>query len=226
MLTRMDKQEPMLTESAFRLCLRQAVLAKNSLSRVQGFIPEQAVFGKMSRIPASIVSDSEGASHALASSDSREGLAFRQSLQRREQARVAFVQSDNENAYRRALLRRSRPACQSFEAGDWILYWRRNKGGHRTEKGTCYGPAQVVCGDKKVVWVSHCGRLIRAAPEQLRSAYMREWQAMSLEKSSVSEGGPRGVLDLIGHGALPERSDVEDQQKRGPSIRMVSQEWS
>ena len=211
MLTRMDKQEPIRSEAAFRLCLRQAVLAKNSLSRVKGFTPEQAVFGKMSRLPASLISDSKGASHALASSESPEGVAFRQSLQRREQARVAFVQSDNDNAYRRAMLRRSRPACNQFEAGDWVLYWRRNRGGQRAEHGRWYGPAQVICGDPKVVWVSHCGRLVRAAPEQLRSASMREWQSISQSNEPPRVEATRGVLDLAGQGELPSRSDVEQQ---------------
>ena len=215
MLTRMDQQEPINSDAEFRRSLRHAVLAKNSLSRVKGFTPEQAVLGKMSRLPASLVSDTEASSHAMAASDTPEGVRFRQDLQRREQARVAFVRSDNDNAYRRALLRRSRPRCQSFEPGDWILYWRRHTGGTRGDRGRWYGPGQVICSDPKVVWVSHCGRLIRAAPEQLRSASMREWREIA-EGRQVEVPGQlaqdtRGVVDLLSQGELPSRIDVETE---------------
>ena len=216
MLTRMDRQDPIATEAEFRRCLRQAVHSKNSLSRVRGFTPEQAVLGKMSRLPASLTADSQASSHALAESNTPEGVRFRQDLARREQARVAFIQADNDSSYRRALLRRSRPSCQKFDAGDWVLYWRRHKGGSRGERGRWYGPSQVICSDPKVVWLSHCGRLIRAAPEQLRSASMREWKAMaqqlgnSATLGSVGQG-VRGVVDLVGQGELPSRAEVDDQ---------------
>ena len=54
------------------------------------------MFGKLSRLPASPVLDEQASSRALAASDLPESLAFRQSLQRREQAHVAFVQADND----------------------------------------------------------------------------------------------------------------------------------
>ena len=192
-------------------CLRAVIQAKNSLSRVRGFTPEQAVLGKMSRLPGSLISDDQASTHALASSDLPEGVAFRKDLQRREQARVAFVRADNDNSYRRAMLRRSRPACQN-----WILYWRRQKAGSRGrgENGRWYGPAQVVCGDGKVVWVSHCGQLIRAAPEQLRSASMREWRTIADIEQKTKEileigARTRQVVDLVGQGIYPPREEVE-----------------
>ena len=154
-LSRMDSEHEVADEQEFRLRLRQAVWAKNSLSRVKGYTPEQAVFGKMSRLPGSIVSDEDASAHSLASSESPEGVSFRRSLQRREQARVAFGRADNENSDRRALLRRSRPPCQTFEAGDWILYWRVQKGGGSRGKGRWHGPGQVICSEgSKVVWVT------------------------------------------------------------------------
>ena len=129
MLTRMDSQEMIEGPEDFKRCLREAVRAKNALSRVKGYTPEHAVLGKMSRVPRSIISDDNAATHALADSDLPEGVAFRRDLQRREQARVAFVHADNDCSYRRALLRRSRPRVTQFEPGDWVLYWRRQRGG-------------------------------------------------------------------------------------------------
>ena len=213
MLTRMDHAEAIGSEQDFRKALRAAVQAKNSLSRVKGFTPEQAVLGKMTRLPCSLVADEQSAGHALAISETPEGVQFRQDLQRREQARVAFIQADNDNAYRRALLRRSRPQMESFEAGDWVLYWRRQKNGGRGERGRWYGPGQVVCSDRKVIWISHCGQLIRAAPEQTRSASMREWKAAMQSPSLASENyarQTRQIIDLAEQGELPRRTDVEE----------------
>ena len=125
MLTRMDSEETISSDADFRQCLRAAIQAKNSLSRVRGFTPEQAVFGKSSRLPASLISDEQAASHALADSSLPEGLAFRQSLFRREQARAAFARVDNDGSYRRALLRKTRASLPTFAAGSWVLYWRQ-----------------------------------------------------------------------------------------------------
>ena len=97
----------------------------------------------------------------------------------REAARKAFVQADNDSAFRRALLRRSRPGQLHYEPKDWVLYWRRSKGNNRLERGRWYGPAQVVVMEgKKVIWLSHLGRLIRASPEQLRPASLREYHKL------------------------------------------------
>ena len=194
-LSRMDSEHEIADEQEFRLCLRQAVWAKNSLSRVKGYTPEQAVFGKMSRLPGSIVSDEDASAHSLASSESPEGVSFRRSLQRREQARVALVKADNDNSYRRDLLRRSRPPRQTFEAGDWILYWRAQKGGGSGGKGRWHGPGQVICSEgSKVVWISHCGQLIRASPEQVRSASMREWRTVVLQHGAAPDSSSSGPL--------------------------------
>ena len=209
MLTRMDSQELIKDEADFKRCLREAVRAKNALSRVKGYTPEQAVLGKMSRVPGSLISDDNAATHALADSEMPEGVAFRRDLQRREQARVAFVRADNDCAYRRALLRRSRPRASSFEPGDWVLYWRRQRGGTRGERGRWYGPGQVVSGDNRVVYVSHCGQLIRAAPEQLRSASMREWQAITDVAQGTAQ--PRQLVDLAVQGEVPVREEVEQE---------------
>ena len=90
------------------------------------------------------MSDEEAGSHAIADCDSTEGQQFRRSLLRREQARKSFITADNDSSFRRALLRRSRPDRMIFEKGDWVLYWRKQKGGGRSERGRWHGPSQVV----------------------------------------------------------------------------------
>ena len=213
MLTRMDSQEVIRDPEDFKRCLREAVRAKNAVSRVKGFTPEQAVLGKMSRIPGSIISDDNAASQSLADSELPEGVAFRRDLLRREQARVAFVQADNDCAYRRALLRRNRPKATNFEPGDGVLYWRRQRGGTRGERGRWKGPGQVLSGDSRVVYVSHCGQLIRAAPEQLRSASTREWKAISDVAQGLAQ--PRQLVDSAAQRELPAQAEVDQQ---GPPL--------
>ncbi|CAL1139692.1 unnamed protein product [Cladocopium goreaui] len=77
MLTRMEKDQSILTVEDFSRCLRQAFAAKNSLSRVNGFTPEQCLLGKSRRLPGSLTSDFDAASHSLAESSSPEGIRFR-----------------------------------------------------------------------------------------------------------------------------------------------------
>ena len=107
MLDRMDKETPIDTEDEFRLCLRQGFAAKNALSRIGGFTPEQALLGKSRHLPGSLTGDEDVSSHSLAVSDNPEGQWFLKSLARQEQARKSFIAADNDNSFRRALLRRT-----------------------------------------------------------------------------------------------------------------------
>eukprot|EP00435_Cladocopium_sp_Y103_P064515 s837_g26.t1 len=179
MLDLMNMEKPIRTGEEFSRALRQVFCAKNSMSRIHGFTPEQAVLGIARRLPASVTSCTEAASHSLANSDGPEGSAFQDALRLRTAARKAFVEPDNCSSLRRALLRRSRPLRDSFEVGDWVLYWRKKGGNMRRDHGRWYGPARVAMVDGlKVVWLTHANKLIRASPEQLRPASLREWKAV------------------------------------------------
>jgi hypothetical protein len=179
MLTRMDQETPIQNCDEFKQCLRLVFSAKNSLSRAKGFTPEQALLGKARALPASLTADSQTGAHLLAESSTPEGLRFRESLERREQARRAFIRADNDSSCRRALLRRGRPGAVEFEAGDWVLYWKRVRGNLRHERGRWYGPAQeITIENSRVIWLSHGGCLIRASPQHLRPASMREYHAL------------------------------------------------
>eukprot|EP00435_Cladocopium_sp_Y103_P075770 s178_g64.t1 len=209
MLTRMDKEHRIETAEEFTRCLRQAFAAKNALSRVNGFTPEQCLLGKSPPLPGSLVSDSEASSHCLAESGLPEGIRFKENLMRRELARRAFVQADNDSAFRRALLRQSRPGKVEYEADDWVLYWRSSKGNNRLERGRWYGPAQVISTQgHKVVWLSHLGRIIRASPEHLRPASLREYAHLPRDPlGNVIDEKPqgRGYVELTG---VPEDVDM------------------
>lgn len=127
MLTRMEKETPVLSAHDFAKNLRHAFAAKNALSRINGFTPEQCLLGKARAIPASISSDDEASSHMLAMSQMPEGVRFRDSLHRREVARKAFIQADNDTAFRRALLR-SHPGQVDYERGRLVVILEKVKG--------------------------------------------------------------------------------------------------
>ena len=214
MLSRIDHEQPIENEDDFRVCLRHVFAAKNALSRVRGFTPEQALLGKSKPLPASLVSDDSAASHALAESSCPEGLRFRQDLCRREQARRSFIAADNSSAFRRALLRRTRPFRGTYTKGDWVLYWRSLAGNSRASRGRWHGPAQIVVVEDRVLWLSHVGRLIRASPEQVRPTSMREYQELPRDPSGRvipdelrPVTGPRAVIELD---ELPDIGDIPD----------------
>ena len=224
MLTRMEKDMDIDTEAEFSRCLRQVFSAKNSLSRVNGFTPEQCLLGKSKHLPGSLVSDENAGSHALAESNTPEGLHFRQSLLRRELARKAYVQMDNDSAFRRALLRQNRPGKIELEKGDWVLYWRKSQGNSRICRGRWYGPAQVIAIEhKRVVWLSHLGRLVRASPEQIRPASLREYSNLPRNsEGQVVDEKPQGrnylELEDIPEGEEGLRGSDENEYSPGTPI--------
>ncbi|CAE7941930.1 unnamed protein product [Symbiodinium sp. KB8] len=203
MLSRLDLESPIINDVIFDQVLQQAVLAKNSLVRHSGFSPEQIVFGKSLRLPGSNVSDEDSTAHALAEGADLESEAFRQKLDIRCKARRAFLEADNSQAIRRATLRRSNPVRGPFEAGMWVLYWVKKSSPNRLAAGRWHGPAKVVCREgSSIVWLAHGTNIIRAAPENLRPASLREWQHLtdsSLGESSWKNvGGASSFIDVTG----------------------------
>ena len=189
MLSRMDLEKPIQTSVEFERALTQAFNAKNSLSRVKGYSPEQAVLGAARHLPGSVVSSQGLSSLTLAEGNGPESEAFRENLERRSCARRAFIDADNSSSLRRALLRRTRPVRGPYEVGDLVLYWRRKGANMRRDRGRWYGPASVVAIEgTRNVWMNHAGKLVRASPEQLRPASFREWKlARELELESGVE---------------------------------------
>ena len=186
MLDRMNHENPIRTAIEFDLCLQQCFKAKNSLSNVNGFSPEQAVLGKASKLPASVVSDENVTSHLLADSQSPAGVEFQASLRRRTAAREAFLQSDNSQALRRALLRQSRGEIINWHPGQLCMYWSRRQAANMTEQGRWCGPAQIVLQESRsIVWISHVNKLLRCARESLRPISLREFQDLGISQRPV-----------------------------------------
>ena len=163
MLSKYDLEHPIKDANDLQIALAHCTQAKNSLSIRKGFAPEVLVLGKQTRLPGSVCSDHQLPAHALADAEHCHGLLFRQQLARRETARRAYHMADNDASLRRAILRRSRPARQWYQPGEWVMVWKTGlNAGWR-------GPMKVVVHESvQTVWLTQNGKLFRHAPEHIR----------------------------------------------------------
>ena len=174
MLKKYDLEHPIEDYHEFRQALNLCCSSKNALSLRKGFSPDILVFGKAVRLPGSIVSDEQLPSHLTADEDSARGISFRQQLARRETARRAFHECDNDMAMRRSILRRSRPTRESYSPGEWVMRWKKTG-----NLSSWIGPARVVQHyDQNNMWCEHLGRVFKTTPETTRPVTALEAQTI------------------------------------------------
>lgn len=182
MLKKYEQEHPITSYTNLQTALSHCTSAKNALSQKQGYSPETLVFGKGSRIPASISSDEQLPSHLLADDDTQEGIRFREKLAYREAARRAFHCADNSSALRRAVLRRSCPHRGSYDRGTWVMLWRQTP----TQRGW-FGPARVIQQEgPHCLWCNHAGSLVKIAPEHVRPVSAMEAQHIPRALSPIA----------------------------------------
>ena len=117
MLDKFDYEHPIETVQQLEIALSLCLQAKNATGLKGGYTPEMLVLGKQTRVAASIASDDNPTSHLLAADPRAEGIRFREHLAMRETARKAFHSADNDQALRRAMLRRSCPHRGIYRPG-------------------------------------------------------------------------------------------------------------
>ena len=140
-------------------------------------------------------------------------------------AEQAFLKDQAEQRLARAQAAGHRP-LKSFVPGDLVFYWRRQVAGREKERGftigSFVGPARVLAVETRTdeagklrpgsrVWLHRGGRLIKAAPEQLRAASERE-RAIEELKGPVEI--PWTITSLATH---PQRKTYEDVSKDLPT---------
>ena len=191
MLSRFDLDKPIENTYQFDQALRACFQAKNSLVRHQGYSPEQIVLGKATKLPSSLTSDESAVSHALADGDGPESEVFRKALEIRTLARKAFLLSDNDQAIRRALLRKSRPSPTPYATGQLVMFWIKRSNPNRSEAGRWCGPAKVIFQESpSSVWISYAERMFKRAPESLRPASIREWHMSNTDSAKWYQNLP------------------------------------
>eukprot|EP00435_Cladocopium_sp_Y103_P007543 s1620_g2.t1 len=205
MLDRLDAETPITTFSELQQALIQLTHAKNCLSIRRGYSPEILVFGNSPKLPGSITSSDEVSAHESANREDAWGIRFRQSLELRERARVAFHRADNDMALRRACLRRSRPDRKGYGIGEWVMMWQPVENKPRY----WFGPLKVTQQETNLsVWATMSGKLHRRALEHVRPVSSMEARQLPMAEGEIDNAAKsHPVVDPT----LPETTPEENQ---------------
>ena len=190
MLSKFEVKHQIHNYTDLQQALWWCIQAKNASSIRRGFAPEVLVLGKHTRMPGSITSDSLIPAHALADSESAQGLQFRQQLAYRECARRAFHSADNDAAIRKAMLRRSTPHRGHYVPGEWVMVWKPANSISANNHGMWIGPMKVIVQEgQHTIWATMSSKLFRAAPENVRPVSSLEARDITVRPNepSVSE---------------------------------------
>ena len=208
MMHRIDHEQNLTSLAEIEEALQQCCRAKNSMITTEGFSPEQAVLGKATRLPASMIADESTSAHHMCLSDDQASNQFKRSLDLRVAAQSAFWQADNNAAIRRASLHRSRGTVHDWLCGQLCMFWDKRKAPNMLEKGRWCGPAQIVCQESRtIVWITHMNRLLRCAHENLGPVSMREFQKHSTFQVSNTQTQLQDMARKLQH-QLKERSGM------------------
>ena len=226
MLDKFDHEHPIGSSQQLEIALSLCLQAKNATGLKGGYSPEVLVLGKQTRVAASIFGDENPASHLLAEDPRAEGIRFREHLAMRETARKAFHSADNDQALRRAMLRRSCPQKGRYRPGEWVMVWRSNMRG----TGTSQGPMKVIVQEEdKVIWVSMLSKLFRVAPEHVRPVTTLESRQIPIQPlepssdASAAEPLPVGQGVTQGHDeVIPMPMESRPQQAETPTRQNTS----
>ena len=186
MLSKYELEHDVSNYQQLQQALMHCTMAKNACSLRHGYSPETLVFGKVLRLPGSLVSDDALPSHVIAATENQQGIKFKELLAKRETARRAFHAADNDMSLRRAALRRDRPSRGAYEPGEWVMIWKVH-----LNQGSWIGPAKVIIQEgASTVFCNNSGSLIRAAPEHVRPVSAVEAQLIPFEEQVKAHVNP------------------------------------
>ena len=193
---RLIQQHSASTPQEVSRSLAETAQAKNSLARVHGYSPAQWVLGQEPSVPHSVL-DSP---HQLAVHDHVcTGGEFAIQASIREAARLCWIQLDNSDRYRRAILRHPGLQKQVFFPGEQVFFYQGSQGGWR-------GPAVVVAEQSnRVLWIRYRKALLKLSVEHVRSATSEEVMGKHMVDDELDdqfvhvhhEGQSRGYVDLL-----------------------------
>ena len=233
MLSRVDQEKPIRNEKQFDEALNQCFQAKNSLTIVKGYSPEQAVLGRSRRLPASICGDEDFTAHSIDDPRDTRSEDFLQKMEVRTLARKALLEADNSQAIRRAINRQSRGQEHSWQCGELCMVWDKRKSPNMLEKGRWTGPCQVIMEESRtVLWVTYMNRLLRVARENIRPVSIREFSKVASFHQSCDEKRLEAMANQL-RSQLKERSgmfqfsdltEVENPESADPEQGMQPEE--
>ena len=168
--------------------------ARNVLLRTHGFSPYQHVFGRDPELVSDVLVP--GADVAVVTTPVLDRPSGR-CIQIRQAARQAFVESQDDNAMRRALVARPRP-WREFRVGDQVAFWQKGKGRRmRSGHARWHGSAIVLalCPCSKNVWIAYRHQVLKVSQEQLRMATMTERVADDVMHQELRAVGENSAAD-------------------------------
>ena len=203
-----------------RCALQEAASAKNSLSKRNGFSPLQWVFGYDDAIAGSVLDKPDN----LAIHDHlQSGGKFALKWNMRETARTTWLQLDNSNRMRRAILSRPRQQKERFLSGETVYFYHLQHAGKpgqaRTDNPQCWhGPAIVIAYQgPSMLWVSWKRTMLKVPCENVRAATEEEVVGHEIVQTELEDhqkqlnthgSKARGFLDLSSTPSPPVPEDV------------------
>ena len=175
---------------------------KNTMIQSYGYTPHQYVFGRNPDIPSDLMSEPL---HVVPATLGLSEQAIAKSQAIRSAARHAVVETQDDQAWRRAFSARPR-LQQQFQAGELVAYWRCQKYQHGQVMlgGRWYGTAVVIGNVGKSYIVAHRKQIFRAAPEQLRPATNEEKAVVTTPQTELL-----GIRDMIEGGTFKSQQFID-----------------
>ena len=162
----------------FKTVLQEVLVAKNTMTRSNGYSPSQWVLGKNPRAPGSVTDLDEAGNLGVLETAWDPSAKFYLNHQSRMAAQKAFVHLDTSSRIARALTRNAAvQGNREYQVGDVVVYRRDTQQG-----GTQWSTACRVIGvdAHQGVWLLHEGVPILCAANKVRSANEAESLAYSL----------------------------------------------
>ena len=154
------------------VALAWACTAKNSMTNVYGYSPNQLVFGRSIRLP-NIIDDPPPTWEVKSKSK-----ALMDHLEILHATRVEFTKAERSERLRKALHSKIRTASTVYDNGDWVYY-------RRDSEDRWYGPGKVVFQDNKVIFVRHGSTYVRVSANRLMKAKPELVQKIELQQKEV-----------------------------------------
>ena len=182
-MTKLALEDPSITPEE---ALSEAIRVENEREVVRGYSPAQHALGRAPDLEGHFhQSEMQGMPNGMCESGNGD---FRRNVERMKQAEQSFSEWIAKERLLRAANTRSY-RLQTFVPGDLVFVWRvqnpNGRHGNQGHQGGFTGPARVLALETRqnedgsyrpgsVVWLARGSRLIKAAPEQLRKASVRE----------------------------------------------------
>ncbi len=208
----------------------QSLDAMNDLGRYNGHSPYEMMLG---RTPEPEITDifKDGDDLPLMHNLQREeGTEYHQLLQVRLKARKSFLEVVTDRRLALLELRKARKRAQ-WQTGQLCYWWSekiKNASLGGSGAGAWMGPGQVIAQEQgqdgtpgSVVWVEHCGKLLRIGLQQLREAttFEREIHALVTGNDVALMGITQAMLKV-------NKREYEDLMGKGPTLEDEDVSWT